>query len=134
MPRKKKIKEEVAVELTPDEIIDKQRQEQLAQIGPVSKNKSLNAILGFKGTKYKTEELTAYEKQLRAMNKLDLQKECIRVGRAPIDNREIMIERLIKDFRQYVAASKSVGVQPTGAVVLSNKSREILSRGGSRVV
>ncbi len=117
-PRKNKVKETVQA------IVPVARQ--------VANRRSVNEIIGFKFAKYKTEDEGEYLKSINEMNKIDLQRECIRVERVPSDNRVIMVERLMKDFRSYVASTK---MPPSPRpIVISKKSRDILSRGVNPLV
>ena len=74
---------------------------------PVSKHRSLNSIFKFKHSRYNTEDVNEYNSKLRVMNKIDLQRECVRVELHPTDSRELMIERLIKQFRIHVAGNQA---------------------------
>src|SRR5688572_3815678 len=71
---------------------------------PKARPKSLAALWGYKGDNYGTDSEEEYKKKLSKMNKADLQHACIKVGLMPHDSRQIMTERLFKQFRQHVAA------------------------------
>jgi len=94
--------------------------------------KSVNAIMGFALSRYKTEDAEEYQAQLRVMNKFDLQIECIRVELAPKDNRETMIERLMKQFRIHTAGNQA---PPKPVVIKVNQNtKNILSALGTSLV
>ncbi len=99
----------------------------------VSTKKSLNEIWGRKFSKFRASSAEEYLTRLRKMTKLDLQNECIKLGRTPMDNREKMITTLLKDCKQYMAAVATSGLQPKPLKV-SDAGRQILSKLGGSLV
>lgn len=65
---------------------------------------SLDQVFGFSLAKYKTQNENEYETSLAEMNLADLQRECVRVGLLPKDDRVVMKDRLLKEFRRNIAA------------------------------
>lgn len=53
--------------------------------------------------KYHTSNEQEYENYLKEMNKTDLQAHAINVGLIPIDNRLLLGQRLVKEFRKQIA-------------------------------
>lgn len=99
----------------------------------VSQKKSLNEIWGRKFSKFKAASPEEYLARLRKMTKLDLQQECTRVDLMPLDNRELMIERLVKQCRISIAAANTSSLQPQ-KITVSEKSRHILAKTGTSMV
>jgi hypothetical protein len=68
---------------------------------------TLDQIWGDDGSNvYGTMEETNYEGTLDNMNLSDLQAHASRVGIIPIDNRQTLRERLLREFRKHVSAYK----------------------------
>ena len=68
---------------------------------------TLDQIWGDDGSNvYGTMEETNYEGTLDDMNLSDLQAHASRVGIIPIDNRQTLRERLLREFRKHVSAYK----------------------------
>lgn len=65
---------------------------------------TLEQIWGNDGyAKYNTFDEEVYRKRLADMNKADLQKEARKRGLVPIDDTKRLKDRLMKDFKLYVA-------------------------------
>jgi len=77
--------------------------------------KSIDEILGFTKSKYKTNVEAEYEKSLARLNTYDLQNECLRVELHPLTERDTMVKRLMKEFRKYTNSLRAPdeGVKPT---------------------
>lgn len=102
---------------------------------PNARPRSLNELWGFKGDKFGTTDEEAYQKKLSAANKADLQMMCIKIGLMPHDSRSIMTERLLKQFRQHVAALQSLRVKPKPIPTLTDKLRSVMGNlGGNTLV
>ncbi len=99
----------------------------------VSKKKTLNEIWCRKFSQFKTSDPKVYLANIRAQTKLELQQECIRIGLMPHDNRELMIERLLKEFNKYIAAARTSSLQPQ-PIKLSAASRQILGRAANLLI
>ena len=66
---------------------------------------TLNQIWGDDGmAKYKTLDAEQYEEQIRAMSKSELQMHSTEIGLIPVDNRETLTSRLVREFRRHVAS------------------------------
>lgn len=109
------------------------KDEALANSLQVSQKKTLDEIWGRKFSKFKTTDSAEYYARLRKMSKLDLQKECIKQGLMPHDNRETMIERLTKECRKHLAAAQTANLQPT-PIKMSDAGRRVLARGNNSLV
>ena len=84
---------------------------------------TLNQIFGDDGGwKYKTLETSEYEHYLNGLNKSDLQSHAVEIGIIPIDNKDQLNKRLIREFNRHVAAYK----KPPKKAVNRNVSKEIL--------
>ena len=66
---------------------------------------TLNQIWGDDGTwKYGTHDVEKYEEELDAMAKVDLQNHSTKVGIIPIDNRPMLTQRLVREFKKHVSS------------------------------
>ena len=66
--------------------------------------RTLDQIWGDTGmSKYKTLEEDKYMDYLSDMNKSDLQTHASKLGLIPVDDRETLTKRLIKEFRKHVS-------------------------------
>lgn len=75
---------------------------------------TLEQIWGDTGErKYKTMEEPKYVEWLNSINKSDLQAHAAQIGIVPIDNRELLTRKLIKEFRSHVAAFRMPAEGPT---------------------
>ena len=64
---------------------------------------TLDQIWGDTGiSKYQTMDLGLYQEQLRAMNKSDLQSHASKIGLVPVDDRTVLTDRLLSEFRKHV--------------------------------
>jgi hypothetical protein len=90
---------------------------------PVAHN--LAEVWGIKNSKYGTMDEEAYRLKLSKLNKVELFHLCTKLGIGPHDLRETMIERLLKDFRQYVASVKTAHVRPFPAPVLDEQATKV---------
>lgn len=102
---------------------------------PVKRDKvgSLDELFGYHKSQYKTHNESEYAETLAAMNKADLQQECVKVGLMPHDNREIMKERLLKAFRRTTA---SITQRPPAPVTVkaTKKALDICSVSANKLV
>jgi hypothetical protein len=113
MPRKKKL----------DELTQAHGKQE------VFEPQTLDQIWGDTGlSKYKTFDEQVYASGLAEMNRADLQAHAVTVGLIPIDNRDILTQRLVREFKKHVSSYQKVPVrQATGKV--SNEIINILSEG-----
>lgn len=64
---------------------------------------TLDQIWGDTGLwKYNTMELEKYNEQLQEMTKTDLQAHATKIGLIPVDSREMLTQRLLREFRRHV--------------------------------
>ena len=104
----------------------------------MGRRRTLADVWGYKLSRYDTGEESVYLAQLDKMNKLDLQRECLRVTLHPHDNRETMNQRLLREFRNYIAAAETPVSEISGkphpkTQEISQRVKDILS-GNSRLV
>ena len=66
---------------------------------PYGKHKSVYEICGMKESVYRTNEPAKYEAFLREMNMADLQNHSYEMGLLPTDNRGLMLDKLMREFR-----------------------------------
>ena len=91
---------------------------------------TLDQIWGDDGSNvYGTMEETNYEGTLDDMNLSDLQAHASRVGIIPIDNRQTLRERLLREFRKHVSSYKKPISDPQSAPHLDKDVMSILSEG-----
>ena len=99
--------------------------------GKIENPITLDQIWGETGDlKYGTLDVENYSKYLEDLNKSDLQSHASKIGLVPVDNREILNGRLIKEFEKHVSKfnlAKRSG--SSKAVELSKEARDILSEG-----
>lgn len=91
---------------------------------------TLDQIWGDTGTSgfYDTLDETIYKQKLDEMNKSDLQAHAIRAGLIPVDNRETLVNRLMREFRIH-ASSYRVTKPPVSTVKNLKNVENILSEG-----
>ena len=70
-----------------------------------------------------------YETQIDEMNMSDMQTHASRVGIIPIDNRNTLRERLLREFRKHVASYRKPVSNPSPQPSISKEMRKILSEG-----
>lgn len=70
---------------------------------------SLDQLWGDDGmSKYKTLDLMEYTSNLAEMNKSDLQNHAAKLGLVPIDSREILVKRLVSEFKKHTTKYQPV--------------------------
>ena len=133
MPRKKSKKSIKAAKKAPKKATKKSsKMQSLSQTHGKKETfepTTLDQIWGDTGSKkYKTQDVKQYEEQLKAMNITDLQKHATTVGLIPIQNKNLLAKRLLKEFQKHWAAYKKP--KPSGnQVKLSRKAKDILAEG-----
>jgi hypothetical protein len=95
---------------------------------------TLDQVWGDTGMwKYNTMDATEYEDNLKVMAKVDLQAHASRVGIVPVDNRDILASRLIREFKKHVTLYRFPQNKSLGNInskdQLSEKARQILNEG-----
>jgi hypothetical protein len=125
MPRKKTTKKAKAAKKASKMDSMSQTHGQVEKTQPTT----LEQIWGDEGLgKYKTKDKEEYQTQLNEMNSTDLQKHATTVGLIPVQNREILAKRLLKEFDKHWNSYK----RPTDsspAIKTSKKIKDILSGG-----
>ena len=95
----------------------------------VSGPSSLDQIWGDDGTgKYSTLEETVYQTHLDELNRTDLHAHASRIGVIPIDNRDLLEQRLMREFRKHVS-SYQTPVSPKRQSKIPKDISDILAEG-----
>jgi len=96
-----------------------------------SKPTTLDQIWGDTGLwKYNTMELGEYNEQLQEMTKTDLQAHATKIGLIPVDSREMLTQRLVREFRRHVNSYEDRKESNTdNSNNLSSKAKKILAEG-----
>ena len=90
---------------------------------------TLDQIWGDEGlTRYKTLEDKTYRDLLQSMSLTDLQTEAQRIGLVPVDNREMLTGRLMREFRTHVQQYQAPP-QPTDPKEYGDDVYRILKEG-----
>ena len=91
---------------------------------------TLDQIWGDDGSSmYGTLKEDNYQERLDEMNMSDLQSHASRVGIIPIDNRGMLKERLIREFRKHVSAYQKPIVTQDDSETVDKDVMKILSEG-----
>ena len=96
-----------------------------------SKPTTLDQIWGDTGLwKYNTMNLDEYSDQLQEMTKTDLQAHATKIGLIPVDSREMLSQRLVREFKRHVSSYESRPEVTRGtAGEVSSEVKKILSEG-----
>lgn len=95
----------------------------------VESPRTLDQVWGDTGeSKYKTLDLTEYQKYLKELTKSDLQAHAIKVGLIPIDNRETLVKRLEKEFNKHVSLYRPAP-KTKNDIKLTKTAKDILAEG-----
>ena len=93
---------------------------------------TLDQIWGDTGnSKYGTLDETEYSSQIRAMNKSDLHSHAIKLGILPVENRDLLTNRLVREFKKHILSFK----KPKSSIAdkkpnkVSNSVKSILAQG-----
>lgn len=78
---------------------------------------------------YNTLEVGEYENQLKGMAKVDMQAHATKVGLIPIDNMDILKQRLVKQFKNHVATYRRPKVTKSRDPRLTKEIKNILGEG-----
>lgn len=91
--------------------------------------KSLDQIWGEDGSsKYKTLDQKEYENSLKEMNTTDLNAHASKIGLIPVENRELLIGRLVNEFKKHVSMYK-IPKQNSFSKDINSSVKKILSEG-----
>jgi len=89
---------------------------------------SLDQLWGDDGlNKYKTLDVSEYTQQLAEMNKTDLQNHAAKLGLVPIDSRELLVKRLIGEFKKHTTKYEKVRKPENKNETLEAKVKKLLS-------
>ena len=100
--------------------------------------RSLNSLIGEDSSHpYKQTSESSYEGYLNDLNSTDLHRHAEKVGLAPTNERRVMKERLMREFRKFIASRSLVSEslasnhmnQDSSASGLSNEVQKILREG-----
>ena len=101
--------------------------------GKVEENfepQTLDQIWGDTGAwKYTTMVKEEYIDSLKQMNKSDLQTHATKVGVVPIDNREMLTTRLVKEFNRFTSSYSVPAKKSEKPKRISKEIKKILSEG-----
>jgi len=91
--------------------------------------RSLDQIWGDDGVrKYKTLDENEYLLSLKEMNKSDLQAHASKFGLIPVDDRETLIKRLVREFKKHTSAY-NIPKQKNNYIKLDKAARDVLAEG-----
>jgi len=91
---------------------------------------TLDQIFGDTGiSKYKTLDLSEYEKSLGEMSLSDLQNHALKLGLVPIDNAQMLKKRLIVAFKVHIAQFRKPIVRNKKPIELDSETKKILAEG-----
>lgn len=97
--------------------------------GKVENPITLDQVWGDTGTnKYGTVDAAEYEKYLNELNKSDLQAHAVKVGLVPVDDKNMLISRLKREFLKHTS-SFTVKKNEKKQIKLSKFSKNTLSEG-----
>jgi hypothetical protein len=89
---------------------------------------SLDQLWGDDGmSKYKTLDVSEYTQQLAEMNKSDLQNHAAKLGLVPIDSRDLLVKRLVAEFKKHATKYQKVRKQEIKDESVEAKVRKLLS-------
>jgi hypothetical protein len=91
---------------------------------------TLDQVWGDTGhSKYSTLEESEYEDSLGEMNKSDLQTHATQVGIIPVDNRDMLTQRLVREFRNHVNSFRAPSESKQANRTMSKEVSRILAEG-----
>ena len=92
---------------------------------------TLDQIWGDQGnSKYGTLDEAAYTSQIKAMNKSDLHSHAIKLGILPVENRELLTNRLLREFKKHVLSfTKPKQTKAKKPKEVSDEAKSILAQG-----
>ena len=80
-------------------------------------------------SKYGTLNEEDYSGKIKSMNRSDLHSHAVTVGILPIDNRELLVSRLKREFKKHVLAYKKPRKSRKSDPGVSSRAESILSEG-----
>ena len=103
-------------------------------VGAENSFRNLDALLGEDNSNpYKTFDLNVYEDYIRELNSTDLHRHAQRIGLVPTVDRRVLKERLVREFKRFVASRgsffPSLSFSEANQSSLSSKAQKILREG-----
>ena len=91
---------------------------------------TLEQVWGDDGSwKYDTHDETEYLNSVKEMSKTDVMAHATRIGLIPVDNRELLQQRLVREFRRHNASYEKPTDKLNTITKISAEARKILSEG-----
>jgi len=91
---------------------------------------TLDQVWGDKGSsRYGTLDEDKYSNEIGGLNRSDLHSHAVKMGILPIDNRELLTSRLMREFRKHVLAYRKPKRGKQARKGLSGAASSILSEG-----
>ena len=91
---------------------------------------TLDQIWGDDGTSlYGTVDLETYQSRIFDMNMSDLHAHASKVGIIPVDNRNMLTDRLLREFTQHVSAYRKPITAENENINIPDKVKKILAEG-----
>ena len=91
---------------------------------------TLDQIWGDTGLqKYGTKNFDEYKAYIRSLNRSDIQSHAVKTGILPIDNYEILVARLEREFQRHVTAYQAPADNRQKQKKISKDAQRILSEG-----
>jgi hypothetical protein len=92
---------------------------------------SLDQILGENISVYKTSNIDEYRSQIADMNQTDLQTHALKIGLIPIEDRRILVGRLVQEFERWHSRMMPQGNIKGSKNIndIDEKARKILREG-----
>ena len=95
-----------------------------------TKPSTLDQIWGDTGMwRYKTTDANEYKSYLDSLNKSDLQSHASRIGVIPSDSRDLLSQKLIKEFKRFVAGYRHPKSKNQNPPKISAAAQKILNEG-----
>jgi len=91
---------------------------------------TLDQIWGDTGmSKYGTLNEGEYETQLKEMNRTDIHSHASKVGVIPVDNRDMLHQRLLREFKRHLSAYRAPVDKKTQKTEVPDNIKKILAEG-----
>jgi len=92
---------------------------------------TLDQIMGESISVYSAASPEQYISELAEMNQTDLQSHAYKVGLIPIEDRKVLVERLVKEYRLWASRNSVISAQPSNIQIndLNSEARKILREG-----
>jgi hypothetical protein len=99
--------------------------------GATDTPKSVYDIIGYKSHSYSTMDVDVYRKQINAMNFADLQEHALNNDIIPIENREVLMNRLVTEFLKKTSPYAAAAVKKAAPMSEEDRKKalDILSGG-----